>query len=90
MTASPNLQFLADTVLAEAEHLRTTDGRLSAMAMTPERAASLRTDIALAERTNALVARRLQDTVADKPAKPSASLCFLTPRCCGPDGDRAG
>ena len=36
--------------------------------MTPERAASLRTDIDLAERTDAFVARfgRLQDTVADK------------------------
>jgi hypothetical protein len=68
MAPSPKLQFLADTVLAEAEHLRTTDGRLFAVAMTPKRAASLRTDIDLAERTDAFVARfgRLQDTVADK------------------------
>ena len=68
MTSSPRLRFLADTVIAEAEHLQTTDGRLFAAAMTPERAAGLRTDIDLAERTDAFVARlgRLQDTVADK------------------------
>lgn len=68
MTASPKLRFLADTVLAEAEHLQTTDGRLFAVAMTHERAASLRADIDLAERTDAFVARfgRLQDTLADK------------------------
>jgi hypothetical protein len=68
MTASAKLRFLADTVLAEAEHLQTTDGRLFATAMTAERAASLRNDIELAERTDAFVARfgRLQDTVADK------------------------
>lgn len=68
MTVSPKLQFLADTVLAEAEHLQTTDGRLFAVAMTPDRAASLRTEIDLAERTDAFVARfgRLQDTLADK------------------------
>ena len=68
MTTNPKLRFLADTVLAEAEHLLLTDGRLFVEAMTPERAASLRTDIDLAERTDAFVARfgRLQDTVADK------------------------
>ena len=68
MTASPKLRFLADTVLAEAEHLQTTDGRLFARPMAPGRAASLKTDIDLAERTDAFVARfgRLQDTVADK------------------------
>ena len=68
MTASPRLRFLADTVIAEAEHLQTTDGRLFAVAMTPERAARLRTDIDLAERTDAFVARlgRLQDTEAEK------------------------
>ncbi len=68
MTATPRLQFLAETVLAEAEHLQTTDGRLFAVAMTADRAASLRTDIDLAERTDAFVARfgRLQDTLADK------------------------
>ena len=68
MTASPKLRFLADTAIAEAELLQTTDGRLFAVAMTAERAASLRTDIDLAERTDAFVARfgRLQDSVADK------------------------
>lgn len=68
VAASPRLQFLAETVLAEAEHLQTTDGRLFAEAMTTDRAASLRTDIDLAERADAFVARfgRLQDTLADK------------------------
>ncbi len=68
MTASAKLRFLADTVLAEAEHLQTTDGRLFALPMTPERAAGLRSDIDLSERTDAFVARfgRLQDTLADK------------------------
>lgn len=68
MTASPKLRFLAETVLAEARHLQTTDDRLFALAMTPARAASLGADIDLAERTDAFVARfgRLQDTVADK------------------------
>ena len=68
MTASAKLRFLADTVLAEAAHLQTTDGRLFALPMTPERAATLRSDIDLSERTDAFVARfgRLQDTVADK------------------------
>ena len=68
MTASPKLRFLAETVIAEAEHLKTTDGRLFVVPMTPERAAALRADIDLAERTDAFVARfgRLQDTLADK------------------------
>ena len=68
MTASPKLRFLAETVCAEAAHLQTTDGRLFATPMTPERAGSLRTDIDLAERTDAFVARfgRLQDTLGDK------------------------
>lgn len=68
MSASAKLRFLADTVLAEAEHLQTTDGRLFALPMTPERAAGLRDDIDLSERTDAFVARfgRLQDTLADK------------------------
>jgi hypothetical protein len=68
MTASPKLRFLADTVVAEAGHLQTTDGRLFAVPMTPERAAGMRTDVDLGERTDAFVARfgRLQDTVADK------------------------
>ena len=68
MNASPRLQFLAETVLAEAGHLQTTDGRLFAKTMTTDCAASLRTDIDLAERTDSFVARfrRLQDTLADK------------------------
>ena len=68
MPASPKLRFLAETVIAETGHLQITDGRLFALPMTPERAASLRTDIDLAERTDAFVARfgRLQDTLADK------------------------
>ncbi len=55
-------------MLAEARHLQTTDSRLFAEPMTPERAASLSLDIDLAERTDAFVARfgRLQDTLADK------------------------
>ena len=67
-TASPKLLFLAETVLAEARHLQTTDGRLFAAAMTPQRASTLAADIDLAERTDAFVARfgRLQDTLADK------------------------
>ena len=65
---SERLRFLAETVQAAARHLATTDGRLSAQAMTAERAASLSRDIDLAERVDAFVARfgRLQDTVADK------------------------
>lgn len=68
MTASPKLRFLAETVRAESLRLQTTDGRLFASPMTAERASSLRTDIDLAERTDAFVARfgRLQDTLADK------------------------
>lgn len=68
MTPSAKLRFLADTVLAESEHLQTTDGRLFAVPMTPERAAGLRNDIDLSERTDAFVARfgRLQDTLTDK------------------------
>jgi hypothetical protein len=57
MTASPKLRFLAEVVMAEAKHLQTTDGRLFAVPMTPERVAALRKDIDLAERTDAFVAR---------------------------------
>lgn len=62
------LRFLAETVLAEVDLLRTTDGRLFAMPMDPQRASTLRQDIDLAERVDAFVARfgRLQDTVGDK------------------------
>ena len=54
--------------MAEAGHLQTTDSRLFALPMTPARAATLPTDVDLAERTDAFVARfgRLQDTLADK------------------------
>jgi len=68
MEANEKLRFLAETVLAEARHLQLTDQRLFAKAMTPARAALLATDIDLAERTDAFVARfgRLQDTLGDK------------------------
>jgi hypothetical protein len=60
--------FLAETVIAEAEHLIVTDRRLFSEPMTTERAIRLRTDVDLSERTDAFVARfsRLQDTLADK------------------------
>ncbi len=62
------LRFLAETVVAEAALLRITDGRLFALPMDAQRAATLRDDIDLAERVDAFVARfgRLQDTVGDK------------------------
>lgn len=68
MSASAKLRFLAGTVLAEAEHLQTTDARLFTSPMTTERATSLRHAIDLSERADAFVARfgRLQDTLADK------------------------
>lgn len=68
MAPSPKLAFLAETVLAEASHLQTTDRRLFVIPMTAERAACLRLDVELSERTDAFVARfgRLQDTLADK------------------------
>jgi hypothetical protein len=62
------LQFLARVVGKECRHLETTDRRLFAAAMTPERAASLADDADLAERVEAFVGRfgRLQDTLAEK------------------------
>ncbi|MDP1691432.1 MAG: hypothetical protein Q8L49_05680 [Burkholderiaceae bacterium] len=62
------LRFLAETVIAEVELLRITDGRLFATTMDAQRASTLRQDIELAERVDAFVARfgRLQDTVGDK------------------------
>ncbi len=62
------LRFLAETVLAEASLLKITDGRLFALPMDAQRAATLHLDIDLAERVDAFVARfgRLQDTVGDK------------------------
>jgi hypothetical protein len=65
---SDKLCFLAETVLAEVDLLRITDGRLFATPMDAQRAGTLRQDIDLAERVDAFVARfgRLQDTVGDK------------------------
>lgn len=66
--ALQRLRFLADTVALEAQHLALTDARLFAEAFTEARALLLRTDVDLAERVDAFVARfgRLQDTLADK------------------------
>lgn len=66
--SSPKLRFLAETVLAEAEHLKITDARLFALPMTRERAAGLPKDNDLSERADAFAARfgRLQDSLADK------------------------
>jgi hypothetical protein len=65
---SERLRFLAETALAETALLAITDGRLFALPMDAQRAATLRQDIDLAERVDAFVARfgRLQDTVGDK------------------------
>jgi hypothetical protein len=54
--------------LAETALLAITDGRLFALPMDAQRAATLRLDIDLAERGDAFVARfgRLQGTVGDK------------------------
>lgn len=62
------LAFLLDVAGREATHLALTDARLFALPMTAERAASLGTDVDLAERVDAFVARfgRLQDTLGDK------------------------
>ncbi|MCE2689350.1 MAG: hypothetical protein LW862_05835 [Rubrivivax sp.] len=62
------MRFLAETVLAEAALLMSTDARLFSVPMTPDRAESLRADQDLAERVDAFVARfgRLQDTLGDK------------------------
>lgn len=68
MDVPVRLVFLADTVQAEARHLRATDARLFNEPMTPRRVAILRDDIDLSERADAFVARfgRLQDTLGDK------------------------
>ena len=62
------LQFLAETVSAEASLLESTDARLFVQPMTAARAAALRTELDDSERVDAFVARfgRLQDTVGDK------------------------
>lgn len=68
MDVPERLKFLAETAQAEVRQLRATDARLFAQAMTPQRAAVLRTDIDLSERADAFSARfaRLQDTLGDK------------------------
>ena len=62
------LAFLLETADLESRHLAATDARLFAVPFTPERAATLSTDEALAERLDAFVARfaRVQDTAGDK------------------------
>ena len=66
--ARKRLAFLLETVTLEAEHLRVTDQRLFTERFTPERAATLRADVALAEQLDAFGARfaRLQDMAGDK------------------------
>lgn len=66
--ALERLRFLAETVALEAAHLSATDARLFAAPFDLARALRLQTDIDLAERVDAFVARfgRLQDTLADK------------------------
>lgn len=71
MTSSQSLtrlEFLARVANREARHLELTDGRLFASPFTAERAASLESDIDLAERVEAFIGRfgRLQDTLGDK------------------------
>ena len=55
-------------MLAEADLLALTDGRLFALPMDARRAATLRQHVDLGERVDAFVARfgRLQDTLGDK------------------------
>jgi hypothetical protein len=62
------LAFLLETAELECRHLAATDARLFAVPFTSERAATLSTDEALAERLDAFVARfaRVQDTAGDK------------------------
>jgi hypothetical protein len=62
------LAFLFRVVGREAAHLRSSDGRVFARPMTPERVAGLAADIDDSERIEAFVARfaRLQDTLGDK------------------------
>lgn len=62
------LTFLIQVIQKEAVHLKITDMRLFAENFTTERAALLDTDVELAERVDAFVARfgRLQDTLGDK------------------------
>ncbi len=62
------LQFLTRVVQKEIVHLNLTDQRLFAEPFSTNKAKMLETDVNLAERVDAFVARfgRLQDTVGDK------------------------
>jgi hypothetical protein len=62
------LAFLLETTQRELELLQGTDGRMFREPFTADRAATLASDVELAERLDAFVARfsRLQDTAADK------------------------
>lgn len=62
------LRFLVKIVQRESMHLRATDERLFESPLTPERLRQFDTDLALAERVDAFVARfaRLQDSLGDK------------------------
>lgn len=62
------LRFLARVVGRERTHLLATDQRIFTMPFSMERAQKLDTDVELAERVEAFVARfsRLQDTLGDK------------------------
>ncbi|MHB8849001.1 MAG: hypothetical protein ACYC43_11225 [Burkholderiales bacterium] len=62
------MQFLTRVVRKECRHLVSTDQRLFDVPFSADRAASLETDLELAERVEAFVGRfgRLQDTIGDK------------------------
>ena len=80
MSDLSRLLFLVETVGLEAHHLRQTDLRLFARPFDAVRAASLRTDVDEAERTDAFVARfgRLQDTLGEK-LLPELLRCLAEP-----------
>jgi len=67
-TDRERLIFLLETAEAERRHLLVSDSRVFAGAMSASRLATLETDIELAERIDAFVARfgRLQVTLGDK------------------------
>lgn len=62
------LAFLLEIAEAERRHLLISDPRVFATAVSASRLAALETDVELAERVDAFVARfgRLQDTLGDK------------------------
>lgn len=66
--AAEKLQFLANVVRRELNHLQATDARLFAQPFTAAVVARLDDDQNLAERVEAFVSRfgRLQDTIGDK------------------------